>query len=147
VRPQSRGWLRLASASSLDPPIINPRYLSAEADVIGLLRGIEMSRKIGMADAFVPWRVREVVPGVAVQDESSLRAYIAGTVSTWFHPVGSCKMGIGEDAVVDPQLRVRGLSGLRIADASIMPDIVSANTNAASMMIGWKAGGIILAEE
>jgi choline dehydrogenase len=147
VRPQSRGWLRLASASFLDAPIINPRYLSADADVKGLLRGIEMSREIGMADAFSSWRVREVVPGEAVQDEASLRAYIARTVSTWFHPVGSCKMGIGEDAVVDPQLRVRGLEGIRIADASIMPDIVSANTNSASMMIGWKAGGIILGEE
>jgi choline dehydrogenase len=66
-------------------------------------------------------------------------------VSTWFHPAGTCKMGIGEDAVVDPTLRVRGLDGLRVADASIMPDVVSVNTNAASMMIGWKAGGLLLA--
>lgn len=144
VRPESRGWLRLASASPLDPPIINPRYLSVEADVIGLLRGIEMCREIGMANAFKPWRVAEVVPGPAARDERSLREFIATTVSTWFHPVGSCKMGVGEDAVLDPELRVRGLTGLRVADASIMPDIVSCNTNPASMMIGWKAGEIIL---
>jgi choline dehydrogenase len=146
VRPQSRGWLRLASASPLDPPIINPRYLSVDADVVGLLCGIEMSREIGMADALRPWRLREMVPGPEVTDEQDLRRYIAGTVSTWFHPVGSCKMGVGEDAVVDPQLRVRGMAGLRVADASIMPQIVSANTNAASIMIGWKAGGIMLGE-
>ncbi len=147
VRPQSRGWLRLASSSPLDPPIINPRYLSADSDVAGLLRGIEICREIGMTEAFAPWRRHEVVPGPEASDEASLRRYIAGTVSTWFHPVGSCKMGIGEDAVVDPQLRVRGISGLRVADASIMPSIVSANTNGASMMIGWKAAGIILGEE
>jgi choline dehydrogenase len=147
VRPRSRGWLRLASPSFLDPPIINPRYLEVDADAQGLLRGIEMSRQIGMAEAFKPWRIREVVPGETVRDEATLREYIAGTVSTWFHPAGSCKMGVGEDAVVDPELRVWGLSGLRVADASIMPDIVSANTNAASMMIGWRAGGIILGEE
>jgi choline dehydrogenase len=146
VRPQSRGWLRLASASPLDHPIINPCYLSADADVVGLLRGIEMCREIGMADALRPWRRQEVVPGPEANDEQALRRYIAGTVSTWFHPVGSCKMGIGEDAVVDPQLRVRGMFGLRVADASIMPRIVSANTNAASMMIGWKAGEIIMGE-
>ncbi len=147
VRPQSRGWLRLPSASPLDPPIINPRYLSADEDVAGLLRGIEMSREIGMANAFRPWRVREVVPGPLAEDQRSLREYIATTVSTWFHPAGSCKMGVGEDAVVDPELRVRGLTGVRVADASIMPEIVSCNTNAASMMIGWKAGEIILGNQ
>jgi choline dehydrogenase len=146
VRPQSRGWLRLTSASPLDPPIINPRYLSAEKDIVGLLRGIEMSREIGLANAFKPWRIGEVVPGPEARDERSLRTYIAQVVSTWFHPVGSCKMGVGEDAVVDPELWVRGMIGLRVADASIMPDIVSCNTNAASMMIGWKAGEIILGE-
>jgi choline dehydrogenase len=146
VRPQSRGWLKLASASPVDPPIINPRYLSAESDVIGLLRGIEMCREIGMTSALQPWRRHEVVPGPDALDEQALRRYIAGTVSTWFHPVGSCKMGVGEDAVVDPQLRVRDMAGLRVADASIMPQIVSANTNGASMMIGWKAGEIILGE-
>lgn len=146
VRPQSRGWLRLPSASPLDPPIINPRYLSCDEDVVGLLRGIEMSREIGMTDTFKPWRVREVVPGPEARDERSLRRFIAGTVSTWFHPAGSCKMGVGEDAVVDPELRVRGMTGVRVADASIMPDIVSCNTNAASMMIGWKAGEIILGD-
>ena len=99
-----------------------------------------------MTDALGPWRRHEVVPGPEATDEQALRRYIAGTVSTWFHPVGSCKMGIGEDAVVDPQLRVRGMTGLRVVDASIMPQIVSANTNAASMMIGWKAGEIILGE-
>jgi choline dehydrogenase len=146
VRPQSRGWLRLSSASPLDPPIINPRYLSVQADVVGLLRGIEMCRDIGMTNALKPWRRHEVVPGPAAIDEKALRRYIAGTVSTWFHPVGSCKMGIGEDAVVDPELRVRDITGLRVADASIMPQIVSANTNGAAMMIGWKAGEIILGD-
>ena len=144
VRPESRGWIRLRSDSPTDPPLINPRHLAADADVAGLIRGIELTREIGAAEAFAPWRDREVVPGPEVTDERALTEYVRRVASTWFHPVGTCKMGVGEDSVVSPDLRVRGLAGLRVADASIMPEIVSANTNAASMMIGWKAAETIL---
>ena len=102
-----------------------------------------MTREIGAAAAFADWNDGEFFPGAGVASDDELRGYIEETVSTWFHPVGTCRMGIGEDAVVDPDLRVRGTSGLRVADASIMPDIVSVNTNAASMMIGWRAGDLI----
>lgn len=144
VKPQSRGWLRLRSANPVDPPIINPRHMEEEADVRGLLNGIEMSRAVGQTKALKDWTRGEVVPSAAGRDEQGLRRYIARSASTWFHPVGTCRMGIRGDAVVDPQLRVRGVAGLRVADASVMPEIVSSNTNAASMMIGWKAGEIIL---
>jgi choline dehydrogenase len=140
VRPQSRGSVRLRSDSPLDPPLINPRHLAEPADVQGLIEGIELSRRIGEAGAFAEWSDGEIVPG----PDSDLEQFVRAVAGTWFHPVGTCKMGSGGDAVVDTELRVRGLEGLRIADASIMPEIVSANTNGASMMIGWHAAGIIL---
>nr|MBA3416544.1 hypothetical protein [Chloroflexia bacterium] len=77
-------------------------------------------------------------------DDDEIARYVERDVSTWFHPVGTCRMGIGADAVVDPDLRVRGVAGLRVADASVMPDIVSVNTQAAATMIGWKAGEMVL---
>jgi choline dehydrogenase len=108
--------------------------------VHALVAGIELSRTIGETGAFGEWREREVVPGPGADLEQFVRT-VAGT---WFHPVGTCRMGSGADAVVDMELRVRGLEGLRVADASIMPEIVSVNTNGASMMIGWHAAGLIL---
>jgi choline dehydrogenase len=140
VRPQSRGFVRLRSDSPLDPPLINPRHLAEQADVDALVAGIELSRRIGEIEAFREWREHEVVPGPTADLEQFVRT-VAGT---WFHPVGTCRMGSGADAVVDMELRVRGLEGLRVADASIMPEIVSVNTNGASMMIGWHAAGLIL---
>ena len=86
-----------------------------------------------------------ISPGPRSKVTKRSRLYIAQDVSTWFHPVGTCRMGSGADAVVDPTLRVHGVNGLRVADASIMPDVVSVNTNAASMMIGWKAAAYALA--
>jgi choline dehydrogenase len=142
THPQSAGTIRLRSDSPLDPPLIDPRHLAEQADVDGLVRGIELSREIGDAAAFAEWGAHEVVPGL----DADLERYTRQVAGTWFHPVGSCRMGIGGDAVVDPQLRVRGLRGLRVADASIMPRIVSVNTNAASMVIGWSAGELLLGE-
>jgi choline dehydrogenase len=108
--------------------------------VQGLIDGIELSRQIGEAAAFEEWRDREVVPGPG----ADLEHYVRNVAGTWFHPAGTCRMGSGADAVVDHELRVRGLDGLRVADASIMPEIVSVNTNGAAMMIGWHAAGIML---
>jgi choline dehydrogenase len=140
VRPQSRGWIRLRSASPLDPPLINPRHLAEDADVRGLVRGLELTRKIGAASAFAEWGPLEVVPGA----DADLEPFVREMAGTWFHPAGTCRMGNGGEAVVDSELRVRGLEGLRVADASIMPEIVSVNTNAASMMTGWRAGELLL---
>jgi choline dehydrogenase len=143
VRPRSRGTLSLASGDPADPPLLDPNYLAAEADLRGLVRGIEMAREIGMAPALDAWRQREVVPGSATAG-AALDRFVRGCVCTWYHPVGTCKMGIDAESVVDPELRVRGVEGLRVADASIMPEVVSANTNVASMMIGWHGAGLII---
>jgi choline dehydrogenase len=143
IRPQSRGTLTLASNDPADPPILDPNYLREEADLHCLARGIEMAREIGMAAPLDGWRLREVVPGPEAGDMESLHRFVRHAVCTWYHPVGSCRMGVDAEAVVDPELRVTGVEGLRVADASIMPVVVSANTNAASLMIGWRGAGLI----
>jgi choline dehydrogenase len=109
-----------------------------------MIRAVRLSREIAEQAALSGWNAGEHFPGAMVCDDEEIAAYVARDVSTWFHPVGTCHMGIGEDAVVDPMLRVHGISGLRIADASIMPDTVSVNTNAAATMIGWKGGELAL---
>jgi choline dehydrogenase len=143
TQPRSRGTIRLRSASRSDPSLIDPRFLSDPDDLRMLIDGIHLSRRIGASDAFEPWSAGEYFPGVDVSSDAGLTDYIESSVSTWFHPVGSCRMGTGSDAVVDPQLRVLGTTGLSVADASIMPEIVSVNTNAASMMIGWRAADLL----
>jgi choline dehydrogenase len=143
VKPQSRGSVSLASHDPASPALLDPNYLQEDADLRSLLLGIEMAREIGMAPAMNEWRQREVVPGATNANAAALKQFVRRSVCTWYHPVGTCKMGIDADAVVDPELRVRGIEGLRVADASVMPTIVSANTNAASIMIGWRGAGLI----
>jgi choline dehydrogenase len=143
MHPVSRGTLRLRSADPAEPPEIDPAYLSDDADVRALLRGIAKARELAATDAFAPWLAREVLPGGDVLDEAALRDFIARGTGTYYHPVGTCRMGIDRLAVVDPQLRVHGVEGLRVADASIMPSIVTANTNPASIMIGEKAADLV----
>jgi choline dehydrogenase-like flavoprotein len=144
TRPKSRGSVRLASGDPLAPPVIDPRHLAEEQDVRGLLRGIELAREIAAADALSPWRKREVAPGSEIEDEAGLREYIESACSSWYHGVGTCRMGIDGDSVVGPDLRVHGSSGLRVADASVMPEIVSCNTNGAATIIGWHAADLVL---
>lgn len=144
VDPRSRGAITLMSNDPTTPPLIDPHYLEDDADLRGLVRGIEMAREIGAAPALREWRQREVVPGPATADAAALEQFVRRSVCTWYHPVGTCKMGIDADAVVDPALRVRGVEGLRVADASVMPTVVSANTNAASLIIGWHGAGLIV---
>jgi choline dehydrogenase len=108
-------------------------------------RRVGLTRRIGETAAFDEWRLREYFPGPAVESDAEIAAYVQEGVSTWFHPGGTCRMGVDEAAVVDPQLRVLGTTGLRVADASIMPELVSVHTNAASTMIGWKGAGHVLA--
>jgi choline dehydrogenase len=143
VRPASRGTLRLASADPAQPPLIDPGYLTAEADVEAMVEGIKLARDVAGAGAFDAWRGAEALPGADVQDDDALRDFVRRAAGTYYHPVGTCRMGIGTGAVVDPQLRVRGIRGLRVADASIMPDIVSANTNTTAIMIGEKAADLL----
>ena len=143
VVPQARGSIRLAGPDPGTPPLIDPNYLGEDSDVVRLAEGLRVARDIAHSGLFSPWRGREVLPGAAIGDEKALRSYLSSATSTYFHPAGSCAMGTGPDSVVDPELRVHGLNGLRIADASVMPRIVSVNTNAATIMIAEKAADLI----
>jgi choline dehydrogenase len=145
VRPESRGTIRLASADPLAHPLIDPNYLSAPEDVGTLAKGVEIARRIGASAAFAPYRGAEVWPGPAVADRDTLIAAMRNWGETIYHPVGTCRMGVDEDAVLDGALRVRGVSGLRVVDASVMPYLVSGNTNAPTIMIAEKASDLILA--
>lgn len=136
VRPQSRGSVTLVSADPSDAPAIDMAYLQRDADLKALLSGLELCRAMGASKAFDGLRKREIIPGPLGRSE--MIDFVRQGVTTYFHPAGSCKMGIDERAVVDPGLRVRGVQGLRVADASIMPDVTSGNTNAPSIMIGEK---------
>lgn len=144
LRPKSRGFIGLKNADPLAAPMIQPNYLSHADDWDEMLRGLKLARRIFEADAFRPVNGGEVAPGVGVSSNEDLRAYIRRSAETIYHPVGSCKMGRDGMAVVDDQLRVHGLSGLRVADASIMPTIIGGNTNAPCMVIGEKCAQAIL---
>ncbi len=142
LRPQSRGALRLASADPHDAPLIDPRFLSAPGDLETLLRGLKIARRLLGSPQFDPWRGEEANPGAGVQDDDALRDYIRATVFTAYHPVATCSMGPA--GVVDAELRVHGVEGLRVADASVMPTLIGGNTNAPAIMIGEKASDLIL---
>ena len=144
-RPLSRGELRLNSADPLDRPLIDPRYLSDPADLDLTLKGLRKSIEICNARAFESVGARQIYPDPEERSDEALTQYIRRTANTVWHPVGTCKMGNDPMAVVDDKLRVRGLAGLRVADASIMPAIVSGNTNAPCIMIGEKASDLVLA--
>jgi choline dehydrogenase len=142
-RPESRGEITLASSDPLDRPLIDFNYLSAHDDLRCAVAGVRWNLKILYAKAFDDIRGPEIAPGMTVRDDADLEAFIRHTASTTWHPAGTCKMGHDKMAVVDPQLRVRGIDGLRIVDASIMPVIVSGNTNAPVIMIAEKAADLI----
>jgi choline dehydrogenase-like flavoprotein len=148
LRPQSCGSTHAASPNSRVPPIIQPNYLSAEQDVRVAVDSIRLTRRIAAAPALAPYKPDELRPGVAAQSNSELAQAAAEIGTTIFHPVGTAKMGRDGDpgAVADARLRVRGLAGLRVADASVMPRITSGNTNSPTIMIAEKAATMILAD-
>jgi choline dehydrogenase len=146
LRPQSRGWITLASSDPFDPPVIDPAYLSEAADLQTLLDGLQWCRRVTHAAAFAPFRGAEVAPGDAVESEAARIDAIRRTAESGYHPVGTCKMGPDLLAVVDASLRVHGVDGLRVVDASIMPTIVRGTTNAPTLMIAEKAAALIHAE-
>ena len=145
LRPGSRGEIRLASADPLAAPLIRANYLADPDDIEHLLRGVRLARRILAAPAFDAYRGDEIVPGRAVQSDDEIRQFIRQQAETIYHPVGTCTMGNDAQAVVDAQLRVHGLTGLRVVDASIMPSLVGGNTNAATVMIAEKAADLIKA--
>jgi choline dehydrogenase len=145
LRPHSRGRLRLASANPADKVRIEANYLSdAEGrDWQMMLECVRLSREIFAQPAFAPYRGEELFPGEGVRDEAGLREFIARKAESIYHPVGTCRMGEDAEAVVDPQLRVRGVQGLRVVDASVMPKLVGGNTNAPTIMIAERAADLI----
>ncbi len=143
LRPYSRGELRLRSADMRDAPVIDPRFLSDPRDTDTLLAGARISQRIITAPALARLKGRPIY-GTGQDDDDTLRQLIRDHADTIYHPVGTCRMGSDAASVVDPQLRVRGVAGLRIADASIMPHLVSGNTQAPTAMIGEKAADLIL---
>jgi len=141
VKPQSRGRITIGSADPNAPLLIDPNYLSATADLSALCAAVEHSRALGMAAGLSEWRRREVAR--APDGKSELKDYVARNIESYWHPVGTCAMGLHEHAVVDPFLRVRSTKNLRVVDASIMPTITSGNTNAPTVAIAERAAQII----
>jgi choline dehydrogenase len=143
ARPDSRGTVRLRSANPDEQPEIDARYLSAEVDRLRVRAAVKVAREIFDQPAYRPYRGREIFPGEAAKTDDEIDAYIRQTAQTDMHGVGSCKMGSDSLAVVDDQLRVHGAQGLRVVDASVMPQVVSGNTNAATIMIAEKASDMM----
>ena len=146
LRPRTGGMLALASANPGERPVMRPRFLEDQADVDTLIRALREARRIVEQPALKRLSGLELSPGPGVHDACSMESFIRECVATTYHPVGTCKMGPSSDplAVVDSQLRVHGIDGLRVADASIMPTLIGGNTSAPSMMIGERAGHFIL---
>jgi len=143
VTPKSRGWIKLRSADPADKPRILTGSLSEPEDVQALVAGMKIAREIAAAEPLAEAKGREIFPGDGVDTEDDLAADLRRRVELLYHPVGTCKMGSGDDAVVDAELRVRGIGNLRVADASVMPVIPGGNTNAATIMIGERAADLI----
>jgi choline dehydrogenase len=146
VRPESRGTVMARSADPFEPPAIRPNYLASRSDRTVLATGIRLTRAIFAAPALARHAVREVVPGPSVETEDDLHDYARDFGTTLYHPVGTCRMGGDPASVVDARLRVRGVGGLRVVDASVMPTLTTGNTNAPTIMIAEK-GAAMLREE
>ncbi len=146
-RPESRGEIMISSADPVLPPVIQPNYLAEKTDREAMISGIRMLRQIATAPAFAAFRDVEHRPGDAVQTDEAILDYVRRTGATMYHPVGTCRMGPDREAVVDTTLRVNGVEGLRVVDASVMPRLISGNTNAPTIMIAEKAADIIKARD
>jgi len=144
LRPDGRGTVRLKSPDPMAPPEIRFNFLKSQYDFEALIHGMRICRQIAAQPALKPFVMEEILPGAQVTGEDELKADIRARGVSNLHPVGTCRMGHESDSVVDPQLRVHGIAGLRVADASIMPSIVAGNTNAPSIMIGEKCADMVL---
>jgi choline dehydrogenase len=146
LRPESRGEIKLKNANPADAPAVHPNYLTAETDRQTIVAGLKLCRELLTQPALAQFAESEYLPGVAVQSDAELLDFARKRGGTVYHPTSTCKMGVDAMAVVDPELRVRGVAGLRVADASIMPTVVSGNTNAATIMIGEKCADLVRQE-
>ncbi|MBN9236537.1 MULTISPECIES: GMC family oxidoreductase [Phyllobacteriaceae] len=147
LRPRSRGTVRLGSADPAAMPLIDPNYWADPYDREMSIKGLRLAREIMRQNALKPYVLREVLPGPSLASDDELADYACRAAKTDHHPVGTCRMGHDAMAVVTPELKVRGIEGLRVCDASIMPRVPSSNTNAPTIMVGEKGGDIILGRE
>jgi choline dehydrogenase len=143
MRPESRGHVHLRRADAREAPSIRFNYLQAARDRREMLAAIRLTREVFAQAAFDPWRGDELAPGADARSDDDLLAFVRARAESAYHPCGTCRMGTGEDAVVDPEGRVRGLEALRVVDASIMPSIVSGNLNAPTIMLAEKLADVI----
>jgi choline dehydrogenase len=146
LRPASRGRIRITSSDPFEAPAIHANYLDAEVDRRYAVEGLRYTRRLAATKALAPYLTQEFRPGPDARSDDELLDFAREHGQTIFHPVGTCRMGTDSAAVVDPQLRVRGVAGLRVVDASIMPTLVSGNTHAPVVMIAEKASSMILDE-
>jgi len=144
MRPLSRGYVEAKSADPHMAPAINPRYLSDETDRRAAIGGLRAARRLFRASALEPYFIGEILPGPGIVGDDELLDYARQTGSTVFHASCTCKMGRDPLAVVDDRLRVHGVDGLRVIDASVMPTVTSTNTNAPTIMIAEKGAAMIL---
>jgi choline dehydrogenase len=143
LNPYSRGSVRLASSDPGVAPLIDPGFLTDQRDLDGMPAALRLAREIGGAQAMAQWRQEEVLPGAAVRTAARQRDFLRRSTGSYYHAVGTCRMGTDTAAVTDPQLRVNGIDGLRVADASVMPSIPAANTNATVLAIAERAADLI----
>jgi choline dehydrogenase-like flavoprotein len=147
LRPRSHGTVRLASADPATMPLIDPNYWADPHDRELSIKGLRLAREIMCQNALRPYVLREVLPGPSLESDDDLFDYACRSAKTDHHPVGTCRMGHGEDAVVTPDLKVRGIEALRVCDSSVMPRVPSSNTNAPTIMVGEKGADLILGRE
>ena len=143
MNPHSRGTLRLASADPTMPPLVDTNYYGDERDITTMAKGLEITRSVGESKALSDWRDAEALSGPSVADAANIRNYLFKNLLAYFHYTGTCRIGTDDMAVVDPELRLRGISGLRVADASVMPSVPAGNTNATVYAIGERAADIL----
>ena len=144
LRPESKGYLRIVSPDPFEAPEIQPNYLAEAKDRMSLVAGVREMRQLMQDPAIAHYLISEHTPGADITTDDEIVDFLREKGRTSFHPVSTCRMGHDATAVVDDQLRVRGFGGLRVIDASIMPDIVSGNTNAPTIMIAEKGAEMIL---
>jgi choline dehydrogenase len=146
LRPESRGTIHAKSADPMQPPAIRPNFLATSEDQLTMVRGMQIARRIVGQAALKPFVAHELSPGPAVQSDADWLAFARQNGQTIYHPVGTCSMGQGPEAVVDDRLRLHGMAGLRIVDASVMPTEISGNTQAAVLMVAEKGADLIRAD-
>lgn len=144
LNPRATGSVTLRGPDPFADPVIRQNFLTDRFDVDTMIAAVKLIRRIAAQPALAPWNAGEISPGADARSDAEIEAHVRASAIANLHPVGSCRMGVGEDAVVDPRLRVRGVAGLRVADASIMPSLPAGNTNAPSIMIGEKCAAMML---